>query len=682
MSPPIVASLSLDVDGGPTNPCKLQSVQLAAQQPTVVEHEPSSEPSVTELQNPVLISSGASANVYKAQLRGADVAVRKPRITSLAALDRFERELRLHQHLVHPHILPVIANSSTPPEYYTVSPWLAGGDLFNALHVRHHRFSFPQALQFSLQLADACRCLHQSDIVHRDIKTANILLDQPMNNAYLADLDLAVSLDRLSHEASRNNGRAMHRGPSNGRLSHMVGTLIYMAPEILQGQPHTFAADVYAFAITINEIASATVPYVDRKLPVPELHTILETRFNDLSLRSAIVKDVLRPVIPFDVPKQFTALVTKAWHPDPLQRPTFAQIYDSLKALSSCATVNMQMLSLPSCDSECPASKQSRLNLSSDPPSVVDDARCSECCPFVQHSSPSRADFLMKQFSLCDIRPPPPACVSRDTLVKPGQEENPLRVHGDVSSTSGQRGADRMEDTSLVIHNFADLPRVHLFAVFDGHGGDKCSQFAAQFMPAAICHAWSQDHATLITSLDAAFRDIDDAFLASPSLLSEQSGSTALVTLLYGTDLYVANAGDCRCVLASSDGSYLDLTRDHVATDPQERARIEAAGGTVDPATGRLQGRIIVSRALGDRQLKRFLTPRPDVNKFQIRPDNDFLVLATDGLWDVVSSQEAVALVRSTARSPDLAAKRLALKAIENGSGDNISVIVVFLSHT
>lgn len=635
--------------------------------------------SPSDLVNPVRVASGAAADVYRGLLRGTDVAMRRPRITSLAAIDRFERELALRSCIRHSHILPLIAACASPPHYCTVSPWLDGGDLFHALHVRNQRFDFQHVLQFALQLACATHYLHQLNIVHRDIKTANILVDQTMTNAYLSDLDLAVAIDDLHLEASRANGRAMHRGPSNGRLSHMVGTLVYMAPEVLKGHPHTFAADVYAFAVTINEIAGATVPYIDRKLPVPELHTILETRFNELTLRSAIVKDNLRPVIAPDIPKRFSALIASAWHPDPTARPTFEQILHILQTINDARLPHISNATIA--DNTAGSNGCGEFPLSS--PDAVPNVRVA--AEYGQDSQSTPPDcvvpenILLQQISLCARTPPLP---SWEIVCSNEYSSIPCYlpcVNGDLSSTSGARGADRMEDRSIVFEQFAGILHAHLFAVFDGHGGETCAQFAADLFPGALSHAWSQKHATPSSALTIAFQNIDQTFLCSTPA-SEQSGCTAIVALIYNQFLHVANAGDCRCVLGNSDGSASTLTKDHVASDPDERALVEKRGGKVDISSGRVQGRLLVSRALGDRHLKQFVTSRPDVTTVELGPHHDCIILASDGLWDVVSAPEAVSLVRTTARSPDLAAKRLALKAIEKGSKDNISVIVVFTS--
>lgn len=527
--------------------------------------------------------------------------------------------------------------------------------MFDALHAKSVKMSFERLVHLTLQFARAMAYMHESNLVHRDLKTANLLLNHNWENLFVADLDLTVDVTELRNASLRNGGRALHRGPSNGRLSHMVGTLVYMSPEVLQGQPHSFAADVYAFAITINEMATCAVPFVDRKLPVPELHTVLETRFNEVKLRSAIVKNHLRPVLARGVPDIFRQLVERCWHQDSTSRPAFPEIVAVLESILARGPKYLSQFTGSTFDTDEHLAATSKNLKIDDTNLLLDEIRASA-------SKPRKPSWEFRNVK------------SQGMNVDSGKSR--LEVSGALSSTCGERGPDRMEDRSIVMHELAALPNTHLFGVFDGHGGQACSDFAANNFPGALFRAWANEDATPESALVHAFEDTDYAFLKESSV-DEVSGSTALTALVVDSTLYVANAGDCRCVVGRKDGGSIDLSRDHVATDPHENARIVARGGFVS-VTGRVQGCLMVSRAMGDRPVKRYVSATPEVVTKHLGSEDDFIILASDGLWDVVSSQEAVSLVRSTVRVADLAAKRLALKAIELGSDDNISVIVVF----
>ncbi|KAG8330325.1 Protein phosphatase 1G [Homalodisca vitripennis] len=133
------------------------------------------------------------------------------------------------------------------------------------------------------------------------------------------------------------------------------------------------------------------------------------------------------------------------------------------------------------------------------------------------------------------------------------------------------------------------------------------------------------------------------------------SGCTAVVALLVGSDLWVANAGDSRCVV-SRDGKALEMSVDHKPEDEPERVRIEAAGGKVT-CDGRVNGGLNLSRAIGDHSYKQvkllppsqqMITALPDIQRLTLDPSRDeFMVLACDGIWNSLSSQEVVDFVRT-----------------------------------
>ena len=113
------------------------------------------------------------------------------------------------------------------------------------------------------------------------------------------------------------------------------------------------------------------------------------------------------------------------------------------------------------------------------------------------------------------------------------------------------------------------------------------------------------------------------------------------------SEVYVANAGDTRCVIASK-GKAKDLSHDHKPDNPNEKRRVERAGGVVDD--GRVNGVIAISRAIGDWEYKKaglkpednMVSGYPEVVVETLRPDHDFMIIACDGIWDCLSSQQAV----------------------------------------
>ncbi|CAG9585321.1 unnamed protein product [Danaus chrysippus] len=126
------------------------------------------------------------------------------------------------------------------------------------------------------------------------------------------------------------------------------------------------------------------------------------------------------------------------------------------------------------------------------------------------------------------------------------------------------------------------------------------------------------------------------------------SGCTAVVALLKGNELYVANAGDSRCIICR-EGKAIDMSIDHKPEDSPELERITKAGGKVS-SDGRINGGLNLSRAIGDHSYKQnkelnakeqMITALPDVKTLQLEPEKDqFMVLACDGIWNFMSSQD------------------------------------------
>jgi len=161
-------------------------------------------------------------------------------------------------------------------------------------------------------------------------------------------------------------------------------------------------------------------------------------------------------------------------------------------------------------------------------------------------------------------------------------------------------------------------------------------------------------------------------------------GSTAITCLVRGNSIMIANVGDSRAV-ASISGRAVALSVDHKPNLPTERARIQNAGGTVTSMMGchRVMGMLAMSRALGDVMIERYLSVDPDLAEQQLE-DRDFVVMASDGLWDVLSNQEVIHLVAMEATksgwSPDALtaiANKLCMEAFRRGSMDNITVAII-----
>ncbi|KAL8550579.1 hypothetical protein ACS0TY_009127 [Phlomoides rotata] len=182
------------------------------------------------------------------------------------------------------------------------------------------------------------------------------------------------------------------------------------------------------------------------------------------------------------------------------------------------------------------------------------------------------------------------------------------------------------------------------FGVYDGHGGSKAAEFVAENLHLKIIEmleGTSENHVKEEACKEG-FLKTDEEFLKQ----GLDSGACCVTALIEGREMVVSNLGDCRAVVCR-DGSAEALTTDHRPAREDERRRIENKGGYVENHRGtwRVHGTLAVSRSIGDAHLKEWVMAEPDTKVVHLTPDMQYLVLASDGLWDEVSNQEAVDIV-------------------------------------
>ncbi|KAH9253321.1 hypothetical protein BASA81_008672 [Batrachochytrium salamandrivorans] len=196
-----------------------------------------------------------------------------------------------------------------------------------------------------------------------------------------------------------------------------------------------------------------------------------------------------------------------------------------------------------------------------------------------------------------------------------------------------------MEDRTLVYPLGLPSLGATLFGVFDGHHGHSASQFLVDNLGAVVQHELYENKSLGVApALHAAFRQIDKSYLAIPH---HDSGSTSCVLVVADGKLTVANTGDSRCILVSTLGRVTELSQDHKPDRPDELDRIASLGGSVSHwGVWRLEGVLAMSRAIGDRTLKQYAIPDPEVVEHTVSPTDRYVVLATDGVWDVLSNAE------------------------------------------
>ncbi|KAK6126768.1 hypothetical protein DH2020_039493 [Rehmannia glutinosa] len=309
-----------------------------------------------------------------------------------------------------------------------------------------------------------------------------------------------------------------------------------------------------------------------------------------------------------------------------------------------------------------------------------------------------------------------------------------------LTSICGRRA--EMEDSVVALPRFLEIPSRmltesphfssihkdltgHVFGVYDGHGGFQVSNYCRERLHLALAEEirvakenlhieigernlkeqWLDVFRTCFRRLDdevGGFPRGDEDLTSNPPLMPiapDSVGSTAVVAVVCSTHIIVANCGDSRAVMYRGKVP-VPLSVDHRPNREDECARIEAAGGKVINWDGyRVSGVLAVSRSIGDRYLRPYVIADPEIMIVPRTKEDECLILASDGLWDVMTNEEACDLVRkriliwhkkngsnlSKDRGNDIdpaaqdAADYLSHVAFQRGSRDNISVIVIDL---
>jgi serine/threonine protein phosphatase PrpC len=293
-----------------------------------------------------------------------------------------------------------------------------------------------------------------------------------------------------------------------------------------------------------------------------------------------------------------------------------------------------------------------------------------------------------------------------------------------------------INDLNDVVTSINGVDRHAFFAVYDGHAGDKASIHCSNMLHLAICN-----HPLYSSNLEEAISEIcnqtDKDFVDYCRENGKYDGTTALGVFIRNSKLTVFNIGDCQAVMCT-DGIAIDMNTTHKPGRPDESERIIQAGGWIteekelymgrlhrmdlsDPVVRdkaekvnwttihRVCGELAVSRSIGDPDYKSFIPgekvsdpffiwpkdhdgifhadlviPQPEFKSVELTKKDEFLIIASDGLWDVLTPKEAVIKTKellNLGKSTTIICEELVGLAIKLGSSDNVTIVIVQFHH-
>ena len=321
---------------------------------------------------------------------------------------------------------------------------------------------------------------------------------------------------------------------------------------------------------------------------------------------------------------------------------------------------------------------------------------------FISSSPPKARTFAKKRttiFASAEI-----GVRQKATLPFPTEVFGTFSCHGiepgdDEGDEDGIHQKDN-QDRGCCVHPFKNHPKEALFMVLDGHGpqGDAVSEFAMRQIVVSLerSPAMQSDPEE---ALKDAFIKTNAALMVTP-IEYMTSGTTCVAVYMRETHYWIAHVGDSRCVCAVQEGDKLvahDACQDHKPDNPEERARIEAWGGFVSPPPEEgMSARVwldkdmtmiglAMARSIGDYAVKAVgVIPEPEVNQYDIGENHKFMILASDGVWEFISSQEAVDIVQENIHlGADMACENLIHQATERWAEeegdyrDDITAIII-----
>ncbi|KAG4146855.1 hypothetical protein ERO13_D05G185300v2 [Gossypium hirsutum] len=249
------------------------------------------------------LASCSYGDLYKGTFYGQGVAIKVLRMEHLNENLRreFTQEVNIMRKIQHKNVVQFFGACTTPPNLCIVTEFMSGGSIYDLLHKQKSGFKLPLLLKLAIDVSEGMSYLHQNGIMHRDLKAANLLMDE---NGVVKIADFGVA--RVQAQT--------------GVMTAETGTYRWMAPEVIEHKPYDHKADVFSFGVVLWEMLTGKLPYEN---------------LTPLQAAVGVVQKGLRPVIPQHTRPKFVELLERCWQQDPSLRPEFSEITNLLEDLAS-----------------------------------------------------------------------------------------------------------------------------------------------------------------------------------------------------------------------------------------------------------------------------------------------------------------------------------------------------------
>ncbi|XP_028774557.1 serine/threonine-protein kinase STY17 isoform X2 [Neltuma alba] len=248
------------------------------------------------------VGSGSFGDLYRGTYCSQDVAIKvlKPDKINTEMLREFAQEVYIMRKIRHKNVVQFIGACTQPPNLCIVTEFMSRGSVYDFLHKQRGVFKLPSLLKVAIDVSKGMNYLHQNNIIHRDLKTANLLMDE---NEVVKVADFGVA--RVQTQS--------------GVMTAETGTYRWMAPEVIEHKPYDQKADVFSFGIALWELLTGELPYA---------------YLSPLQAAVGVVQKGLRPSIPKNAHPGLSELLQRCWQQDPIERPNFSEILEILQQIA------------------------------------------------------------------------------------------------------------------------------------------------------------------------------------------------------------------------------------------------------------------------------------------------------------------------------------------------------------